>query len=114
MFFVNPVYIFSSTTGESQFDSGIFSEPRQIYDSNVRKIPETNVTDKMYTSSVLERLDKLEKKISAFTSKTCNNQEEVKVTDCEKVKDNTEDLEIKQLLFRKLTMFMNKRSVSTD
>ena len=56
-------------------------------------------TDKMYTSSVLKRLDSLEKRISAFSIQTENNEKVANISD---EKMNSEDLEIKQLLFRKL------------
>ena len=56
-------------------------------------------TDKMSTSSVLKRLDSLEKRISEFSIQTENNEKVANISD---EKMNSEDLEIKQLLFRKL------------
>ena len=61
-------------------------------------------TDKLYTSSVLKRLDSLEKKISAFSMKTESN---VNVYKNPNEKKTSEDLEIKQMLFRNLTVFRN-------
>merc|ERR1711970_359049 len=90
-------------SGESQFDSGIFSEPLQSIRSSLRKSSKNDKTSEFDTESVLERLDRLEKKISSFSIK----DNATKVNDV-KVKDNVEDLEIKQLLFRKLTQFRNK------
>ena len=66
-------------------------------------------TGNLYTSSVLKRLDSLEKRISAFSIKTENND---KVADIPNEKKTSEDLEIKQLLFRKLTMFRNNMTVN--
>ena len=66
-------------------------------------------TDNLYTSSVLKRLDCLEKRISTFSLKTENND---KVDVIPNEKKNSEDLEIKQLLFRKLTMFRNNMTMN--
>ena len=61
-------------------------------------------TDKLYTSSVLKRLDSLEQRISAFSMKTESN---VNVYKNPNEKKTSEDLEIKQMLFRNLTVFRN-------
>ena len=66
-------------------------------------------TGNLYTSSVFKRLDSLEKKISAFSMKTESN---VNVYKNPNEKKTSEDLEIKQLLFRKLTMFRNNMTVN--
>ena len=81
----------------SQFDSGIFSDAGQ----SDQLVLHNSV-------SMLERLDSLEKKLSSFSSKVgtfspSNTHDKARVT------DTMEDLEMKQLLFRKLTMFKNKR-----
>ena len=57
---------------------------------------------------MLERLDILERKLTSFSSKSgtfspSNKHNKAGVT------DTMDDLEMKQLLFRKLTMFRNKR-----
>jgi hypothetical protein len=106
------VIIFRSSSGASQFDSGMYSDPRQSFQSNIRKSDQSTIsTDKSYTSSVLERLDSLETKISTFSSKSENN---CKVKEIPDAKEIYEDLEIKQLLFRKLTQFRNKRTVNCN
>ena len=69
-------------------------------------------TDRFYTSSVVDRLDSLERKISTFSRKT-ENSSGVKAANVEKVKDTPEDLEMKQMLFRKLTQFRNKRTLNS-
>ena len=67
-------------------------------------------TENFYTTSVLERLDNLEKKISEFSNKTGNHfKPNIPVND---KKESSEDLEIKHLLFRKLTLFKNKRTLN--
>ena len=70
-------------------------------------------TDRFYTSSVVDRLDSLERKISTFSIKA-ENGSGVKAADVEKVKDTPEDLEMKQMLFRKLTQFRNKRTLNSE
>ena len=105
----NYFLIFSSCAAESQFDSGIFSEPKQSLILNKRSNSQDISTDNLYSSSVLKRLDSLEKKISVFSIKTENNDE---VASIPNEKKTTEDLEIKQLLFRKLTMFRNDLTVN--
>ena len=58
----------------------------------------------------MKRLDNLEKKIAQFSSETGNNfKPNIPVND---KKESSEDLEIKHLLFRKLTMFKNKRTLN--
>ena len=69
-------------------------------------------TDSFYTSSVVDRLDSLESKISTFSRKT-ENCSKVKAADIEKAKYTSADLEMKQLLLRKLTQFRNKRSLNS-
>ena len=70
-------------------------------------------TDRFYTSSVVDRLDSLERKISTFSRKA-ENSSGVKNANVEKVKDTPEDLEMKQMLFRKLTQFRNKRTLNSE
>ena len=69
-------------------------------------------TDSFYTSSVVDRLDSLERKISTFSRKA-ENSSGVKNANVEKVKDTPEDLEMKQMLFRKLKQFRNKGTLNS-
>ena len=62
---------------------------------------------------MLERLDSLESKISSFSSKT-KNCSKVKAAGVEKMKDTSADLEMKQLLLRKLSQFRNKRTLNSE
>ena len=88
---------------ECQFDSGIFSDAGQS-DQSVRH----------NSVSMLERLDSLERKLSSFSTKS-GTFSPSKKHDKARVNDTMEDLEMKQLLFRKLTMFRNKRvQISVD
>ena len=81
----------------SQFDSGIFSDAGQ----SDQLVLHNSV-------SMLERLDSLETKLSSFSSKVGSFSPSRK-DDKAGMIESMEDLEMKQLLFRKLTTFRKKR-----
>ena len=91
---------FSSHDEESQFDSGIYSEPRLNYPAR-KDIP----ADMSYSTSVMDRLDNLEKKAKNIPQITNSGDDK---------RDTPEDLELKHLLFRKLTQFKNKRTLNEN
>ena len=85
---------------DGQHDSGIFSDSGHSLESDL-------VVSRKY-SSVMDRLDRLEEKLS-FISSQASAFSTVKTGDREGGEDSEEDREIKQMLFRKLTTFRNKQ-----
>ena len=59
----------------------------------------------------MDRLDILERKLSLFPNKRESNVKVDKIPTIKK--EIPEDLEIKQLLLRKLTLFRNKKAVNS-
>ena len=84
------------TPTENAFDSGIFSEPAS-------EGKEEQSIHSGGATQVLEKLDTLEKKVSAFTLKS---EQVRKVT---KSKCSSEEQELRQMLFRKLSQFRDKK-----
>ena len=90
----------------SQFDSGVFSEEGQNFLLNKRSNdPQTPV--EISSTSVLDSLDNLDKKLSEFSNKRKPSYQIKGGSDKNMV--TPEDLEFKQLLIRKLTLFKNNR-----
>ena len=85
----------------------MFSEPCQNFVLS-KNTKDQDISASISSTSVLDRLDNLDRKISEFSNKS---KPRCKVTStCDEVKDNQEENELKQLLYQKLSMFKNNKT----
>merc|ERR1712013_249366 len=93
--------------GESQCDSGVFSEPGQNFLLS-KNSKDQDISASISSTSVLGRLDTLDRKISEqFSNQT---KERCPVAGArDDGKDSQEENELKQLLLKKLSLFRNKK-----
>ena len=90
----------------SQFDSGVFSD----------NIEQVHTAHDDTADIVIDKLDMLDRKISAVYNKKkpVDKGRDTLLSLQLQPKYSTEDLEVRQMLLRKLIQFRNKRTLTSD
>ena len=84
----------------------MFSEPSQNFLLS-KTTKDQDISARISPTSVLDKLDNLDRKISEFSNKTIPRYQVAGTSD--DGKDNQEENELKQLLYRKLSLFKNNK-----